>query len=144
MSVLSCPVLTSQWCYSWSQAAKSLQQTYDNLTGDVLIASGVIAYLGAFTSTFRSDGVRNWVKKCKVRTGQDRTDIQTDRHTDRQTDSGSFVSLLQFYRIPCTEDFSLSKTLGEPIKIRAWNIAGLPTDSFSIDNGVIVDNARRW
>ena len=38
----------------------------------------------------------------------------------------------------------MSKTLGEPIKIRAWNIAGLPTDSFSIDNGVIVDNARRW
>ena len=50
----------------WSQAAKSLQVTYDNLTGDVLIASGVIAYLGAFTSTFRSDGVMDWVKKCKV------------------------------------------------------------------------------
>lgn len=51
----------------WSQAAKSLQVTYDNLMGDVLIASGVIAYLGAFTSTFRSDCVKDWVKKCKVR-----------------------------------------------------------------------------
>ena len=47
-------------------------------------------------------------------------------------------------KIPCSNEFSLSKTLGEPIKIRAWNIAGLPTDNFSIDNGVIVDNARRW
>ncbi|KAK3752205.1 hypothetical protein QZH41_008046 [Actinostola sp. cb2023] len=46
--------------------------------------------------------------------------------------------------IPCSDDFSLSKTLGEAIKIRAWNIAGLPTDAFSIDNGVIVDSARRW
>ena len=44
----------------------------------------------------------------------------------------------------CSEDFTLSHTLGEPIKIRAWNIAGLPTDAFSIDNGVIVANARRW
>lgn len=46
--------------------------------------------------------------------------------------------------IPCSENFSLSKTLGDPIKIRAWNIAGLPNDVFSIDNGVIVDNSRRW
>uniref|UniRef100_A0A803V3Y9 Dynein axonemal heavy chain 12 n=1 Tax=Ficedula albicollis TaxID=59894 RepID=A0A803V3Y9_FICAL len=46
--------------------------------------------------------------------------------------------------IPCSENFSLSKNLGDPIKIRAWNIAGLPTDVFSIDNGVIVDNSRRW
>uniref|UniRef100_A0A8C2XK45 Dynein axonemal heavy chain 3 n=1 Tax=Cyclopterus lumpus TaxID=8103 RepID=A0A8C2XK45_CYCLU len=68
--------------------------TYDNLTGDVLISAGVIAYLGAFTAGFRQD---------------------------------------------CT-----NKTLGDPIKIRAWNIAGLPSDSFSIDNGVIVSNSRRW
>lgn len=46
--------------------------------------------------------------------------------------------------IPCSEEFQLSQILGEAIKIRAWNIAGLPTDNFSIDNGVIVDNARRW
>ena len=26
---------------------------YDNLTGDVLISSGIVAYLGAFTSAFR-------------------------------------------------------------------------------------------
>ena len=44
----------------------------------------------------------------------------------------------------CSRDFSLSKTLGDPVKIREWNIAGLPTDSFSIDNGVIVDNTGRW
>ena len=39
--------------YRWSAAAKSLKETYDNLTGDVLISSGIIAYLGAFTSSFR-------------------------------------------------------------------------------------------
>ena len=46
--------------------------------------------------------------------------------------------------IPCSKSFSLNVTLGEPVKIRAWNIAGLPVDNFSIDNGIIVYNSRRW
>ncbi|KAF4078180.1 hypothetical protein AMELA_G00196410 [Ameiurus melas] len=98
----------------WSKAADDLQNTYDNLTGDVLISAGVIAYLGTFTAGFRQDCTRDWTKLCKSK------------------------------KIPSSDDFSLSKTLGDPIKIRAWNISGLPTDSFSIDNGVIVSNSRRW
>ena len=46
--------------------------------------------------------------------------------------------------IACSQNFVLSDTLGNPVKIRQWNIDGLPTDTFSIDNAVIVDNARRW
>lgn len=40
--------------------------------------------------------------------------------------------------IVCTADFQLSAILGKPVEIRAWNVAGLPTDLFSIDNGIIV------
>ncbi|XP_040909250.1 dynein heavy chain 12, axonemal [Toxotes jaculatrix] len=98
----------------WSKAADDLQSTYDNLTGDVLISAGVIAYLGAFTVGFRQDCTKLWTTLCQSK------------------------------NIPSSDDFSLSKTLGDPIKIRAWNIAGLPSDSFSIDNGVIVSNSRRW
>ncbi|KAM4563453.1 dynein axonemal heavy chain 12 isoform 1-T1 [Odontesthes bonariensis] len=98
----------------WSKAADDLQNTYDNLTGDVLISAGVIAYLGAFTAGFRQSCTQLWTKLCQSK------------------------------KIPSADDFSLSKTLGDPIKIRAWNIAGLPSDSFSIDNGVIVSNSRRW
>ncbi|XP_037628190.1 dynein heavy chain 12, axonemal [Sebastes umbrosus] len=98
----------------WSKAADDLQDTYDDLTGDVLISAGVIAYLGAFTAGFRQDCTKSWTKLCQSK------------------------------NIPSADDFSLSKTLGDPIKIRAWNIAGLPSDSFSIDNGVIVSNSRRW
>ena len=47
----------------WFAAAKSLQETYDNLTGDVLISSGVIAYLGAFTSAFRYSIDRNYYQR---------------------------------------------------------------------------------
>ncbi|XP_022428502.1 dynein heavy chain 12, axonemal isoform X8 [Delphinapterus leucas] len=98
----------------WSQAADDLQIVYENLTGDVLVSAGVIAYLGAFTAGFRQTCTEDWSMLCKQK------------------------------KIPCSEEFSLSKTLGDPVKIRAWNIAGLPTDTFSIDNGVIVNNSRRW
>lgn len=47
-------------------------------------------------------------------------------------------------KIPCSDVFSLNATLGEPVKIRAWQIAGLPIDNFSMDNGIIVSNSRRW
>ena len=39
---------------------------------------------------------------------------------------------------------TLGATLGDAVKIRAWNIDGLPKDSFSIDNGIITSQARRW
>lgn len=100
----------------WTQAAESLQLTYDNLLGDVLISSGVIGYLGPFTATFRDECVRDWIRYSKSK------------------------------KIACSdpEKYSLSSTLGEPIKIQQWNIAGLPKDAFSIDNAVIVFNSRRW
>jgi len=56
----------------------------------------------------------------------------------------NFFYIFQDKKIPCSSDFSLTRTLGEPIKIQSWNIAGLPKDAFSIDNGVIVANSRRW
>lgn len=38
---------------SWTNAAEQLGILFKNLVGDVLISSGVVAYLGAFTSSFR-------------------------------------------------------------------------------------------
>ncbi|KAM6178382.1 dynein axonemal heavy chain 7 [Rhynchocyon petersi] len=98
----------------WSQMALELGELYINLTGDILISSGVVAYLGAFTSSYRQNQMKEWINLCK------KADI------------------------PCSDDYSLMGTLGEAVTIRTWNIAGLPSDSFSIDNGIIIMNARRW
>ena len=38
----------------WTEAAKTLGEKYNNITGDVLLSSGVVAYLGAFTVAFRN------------------------------------------------------------------------------------------
>lgn len=98
----------------WTEVVEQLDITLHNLTGDVLISAGIIAYLGAFTKTYRQECISHWVQK------------------------------LQEFKIPCTTPLVFSKVLGDPIKIRDWAIAGLPTDPFSIDNGIIVTNARRW
>lgn len=98
----------------WKMAAKSLGLQYVNLTGDVLVSSGVVAYLGAFTSVYREQQVKEWLKVCKE------------------------------LNLPCAEDFSVVSTLGDPVKIRSWNIFALPTDNFSVENAIIISNSRRW
>ncbi|MGH0135647.1 UNVERIFIED_CONTAM: hypothetical protein FKN15_057952 [Acipenser sinensis] len=98
----------------WIEAARLLGIKYTNLTGDVLLSSGMMAYLGAFTVDYRLECHKQWHILCKQR------------------------------KVPCSDEFTLSNTLGDPVKIRAWQIAGLPVDSFSIDNGIIVSNSRRW
>uniref|UniRef100_A0A8C4ETJ4 Dynein, axonemal, heavy chain 7 n=1 Tax=Dicentrarchus labrax TaxID=13489 RepID=A0A8C4ETJ4_DICLA len=98
----------------WSEMAFNLGELYNNLTGDILISAGIVAYLGAFTSSFRQDQTEEWMNLCKSR------------------------------EIPCSPNMSLMNSLGDAVKIRAWTIAGLPSDSFSIDNGIIISNARRW
>ena len=50
----------------------------------------------------------------------------------------SWIDATREIGIPCSDDFSLINTLGEPVQIRNWNIASLPTDSFSIDNAIII------
>lgn len=91
----------------WIDAAKKLGDLYITLTGDMLVSGGVVAYLGAFTPAFRADQAKSW------------------------------LTMVQQSVIPCSDEFSLGATLGSPVSIRAWNIAGLPTDDFSIENGII-------
>ena len=38
-----------------------VQLRYDNLTGDVLISSGIIAYLGCFLAKYRNESVDSWI-----------------------------------------------------------------------------------
>jgi len=98
----------------WTQNAIDLGEEYINLTGDVIVASGMIAYLGAFTPDFRERAVKNWASLSKAK------------------------------NIPGSETITLAHCLGEPVKIRNWTICGLPNDNSSIENGVIIDKARRW
>ncbi|ETL39916.1 hypothetical protein L916_08791 [Phytophthora nicotianae] len=98
----------------WSDMSAQLQIVYDNVVGDIMLASGVIAYLGAFTSVYRERAVDQW---CSELTKQN---------------------------ITCSKTFTLTETLGEAVQIRAWTIAKLPNDSFSIDNAIMLQRSNRW
>ena len=74
----------------WNDMADMLSKRYTRVTGDVLLASGMVAYLGAFTLTFRNKCVKEWIVLCTQKS------------------------------IPCSEQFSLTDTLGDPVLIRDW------------------------
>lgn len=62
----------------------------------------------------------------------------------RQTMTQEWVGQLDQYKVPKTEDPSLVGAMSDPVKIRSWQIAGLPKDNLSVENGVIVQFSRRW
>ncbi|ESO89348.1 hypothetical protein LOTGIDRAFT_210379 [Lottia gigantea] len=98
----------------WKVSVDSLEKIVDNIVGDVLISSAYIAYLGPFTGEYRLNMLGEWIK------------------------------LLDEYKVPRTEDPNLTSTMSDPVKIRSWQIAGLPKDALSVENGVIIQFSRRW
>ncbi|XP_073479664.1 dynein axonemal heavy chain 3-like [Aquarana catesbeiana] len=98
----------------WRSIATQMGDTYQNIVGDMLLSAGIVAYLGSFTSEFRQEILKKWFKLCR------------DKH------------------IPVSDEFALSSTLGDPVKIMEWQFHGLPKDNFSIENAIIVTSAQRW
>jgi len=98
----------------WGVFVEELEAAYVNLTGDVLVSAGLMAYLGPFTSTFRQRQMAEWVANCKK------------------------------LSVPSSDKPTLINTLGDAVKIRQWNIEGLPTDDFSVENAITIFAARRW
>jgi hypothetical protein len=39
---------------------------------------------------------------------------------------------------------TLCGTLADPVEVREWMLAGLPSDGTSIDNGILVTRGKRW
>ncbi|XP_032177365.1 dynein heavy chain 1, axonemal isoform X1 [Mustela erminea] len=98
----------------WQETVENLEHMLDNISGDVLVAAGFVAYLGPFTGQYRTVLYDHWVK-------------QLTRH-----------------KVPHTSEPTLIGTLGNPVKIRSWQIAGLPNDTLSVENGVITQFSQRW
>lgn len=80
-----------------------------------MLCSGIIAYLGAFPTSYREITIISWKE------------------------------LMTKFNILFSPDFSLQKTLSDPITIGKWtNQDRLPNDSFSVDNAIILLNSPRW
>uniref|UniRef100_A0A7S1X1Q2 Dynein heavy chain ATP-binding dynein motor region domain-containing protein n=1 Tax=Tetraselmis chuii TaxID=63592 RepID=A0A7S1X1Q2_9CHLO len=98
----------------WQQTADVLGEQMHLLVGDVFISAACIAYYGAFTGSYRTGLVEDWVSSCR---GEG---------------------------VPVSEQPTLRATLASPVEVREWNIWGLPTDDVSVDNGILVTRGKRW
>uniref|UniRef100_A0A8D2DP18 Dynein axonemal heavy chain 1 n=1 Tax=Sciurus vulgaris TaxID=55149 RepID=A0A8D2DP18_SCIVU len=98
----------------WQETVENLDNMLDNISGDVMAAAGFVAYLGPFTGQYRTALYDQWVQQ------------------------------LTNHNVPHTAEPSLIGTLGNPVKIRSWQIAGLPNDTLSVENGVINQFSQRW
>ena len=98
----------------WEAQVEVFNQSIDNVVGDGLIAAAFGSYCGPFDSEYRHDLVTKWQKNVKSQ------------------------------NLPHSAAFSFSDFLAKATDVRDWNIQGLPQDSFSTENGVIVTRGRRW
>eukprot|EP00961_Rhodomonas_salina_P241031 3256813-Rhodomonas_salina.1 len=98
----------------WTENVKTLGEEYHNVTGDVLVSSAIVAYLGVFDKSYRDVYIEDAMQAMKEK------------------------------EIPGSSDVSLEKVLGNPVQIRDWNLAGLPRDSLSTDNAIVMSRSRRW
>ncbi|KAL9652089.1 hypothetical protein ABK040_015890 [Willaertia magna] len=98
----------------WQEMLKSYIQQQQDIVGNMIINAGVVAYLGAFTKQFRERLIENWRRN------------------------------LEKLGVPFTENIDTVTSLGDPLLIRSWNQFGLPSDKLSIENAIILSNARRW
>ncbi|KAA0158934.1 hypothetical protein FNF31_05104 [Cafeteria roenbergensis] len=133
----------------WTQRAEDLGRLLEALTGDVLLASGVVSYLGAFTIEFRGRCTDDWVRQCVQAGLPCSVPGAAEAVAAGTAASGAAAAAASAADGGAASDgprleFSLSSVLGNPINIQQWHIDGLPTDSFSTDNGVIVAESRRW
>jgi len=84
------------------------------LVGNIILAAGYISYVGPFTSKYRDDLLKKWMKFAASK------------------------------GIPFSADFGVERVLGDPVLIREWSIQGLPADELSVENGIISTQAKRW
>uniref|UniRef100_A0A8B9RRP5 Dynein axonemal heavy chain 1 n=1 Tax=Accipiter nisus TaxID=211598 RepID=A0A8B9RRP5_9AVES len=100
----------------WQDTVENLDYKINNITGDLLVAAGFVAYLGPFTVSghYRIALCKEWLRQ------------------------------LSENNIPHTKEPNLISILGDPVEIRSWQIAGLPNDTLSVENGVITQFSQRW
>ncbi|XP_057699654.1 dynein axonemal heavy chain 6 isoform X1 [Corythoichthys intestinalis] len=98
----------------WEQSVATFEQQIIDVVGNVFIAAACVAYYGAFTSHYRKLLVDEWIIQC------------------------------QNLNIPISSSFSLINILGDPYVIQQWNNEGLPRDTVSTENGILVNEGRRW
>jgi len=98
----------------WKETVERLTIEEGNLIGDVMLSSGYVAYLGPFVASYREQLCVDWRAQ------------------------------LCALSVPHTDGANLIRVMADPVKLRKWQVDGLPADSLSTENGIILATAFRW
>lgn len=109
------------------------------LVGDCLLAASFLSYMGPFLSDYRDELLAIWM----TQVGQRFPSLLPIKRPKRLFFHVFKCTQVQKLEIPCTPRFNFAVFLSKPTTVRDWNIQGLPSDSFSTENGVIVTRGNR-
>lgn len=98
----------------WTEIVRIAYEYGQYLMGDILIASGVISYLAPFTSPHRSMCLQAWHRA------------------------------IHDFGLTASTPFNFIKALGSDVVIQNWTLNSLPTDTFSVENAIIMDNSLKY
>lgn len=98
----------------WKETVAVLEDEINKLIGDVFLSCACISYFGGFTGQYRNELTTKWTYECIER------------------------------GIPAGEEFNLVKVMGDPVQISEWNLNALPSDSVSLENGILTTKAERY
>ncbi|GLV39946.1 Dynein heavy chain at 36C [Carabus blaptoides fortunei] len=98
----------------WLTTIENLESSIVNVTGDILLCSGAVAYLTPFTDSYRRYLLADW------------------------------LGLIEQIDVPHTAKCDPVSILSEPVQVRRWQLDGLPRDFLSTENAVLVAHSRRW
>ena len=108
----------------WGINVEVLREDAKLLTGDVLLASAFISYIGPFTKPFRNKlMIDQFVPFLKKEFG---------------------AAAGEGGKIPMSDNADPLKILTTAADVAGWNADGLPADIVSTENGAIVCNSSRW
>ncbi|KAL5008122.1 hypothetical protein ScPMuIL_013703 [Solemya velum] len=98
----------------WEESVKELDLKLQGLVGNTLVGAASVAYIGSFTAKYRRLLITSWIDMCKNA------------------------------QIPISSDFSLVKSTVDAHQVLMWQNEGLPRDSYSTENALIVKKARKF
>lgn len=98
----------------WTEMLQDLTKLSANIVGDTFLIAVNMSYLGPFPPSYRA------LVGAKLK------------------------EIIKEQEVPFTEGFTLESAAGDSMEIRDWRIAGLPSDSLSTENGILVTQSTRW
>lgn len=108
----------------WAENILTMEADRELLTGDVLLASAFVSYVGPFTKVFR-DKLMGEIFIPYLR-------------DNFQKALGEGVT------VPLSASADPLKILTSTAQVASWGADGLPADNVSIENGTIVTTSYRW